>query len=298
MDIINDSDFADFLTKRPLYYKLKVISNFEKKDSYSGESGLHNKPFKFKCPNEKDFQTFRTELMCSTTIFGFIDPKPDDLPPNFDSETKYLNVSIPLLGKCQSCGQSVHFFIRMFSDKPWTDRANGINIYLQKIGQFPPYEITPDKVVEKYLLEDDFNNYKKALVNLSISYGIGAYSYFRRIIENEILRVIEDLTTIDFDGVENVKTALNTFKSDHQMSNLIDVINKFLPKSLIELGDNPIRLLYEQLSGGIHKFTDEECLQKAQMIDVLLTFVIKKINEEKSQIILVREAMKKLRNGC
>jgi len=79
------------------------------------------------------------------------------------------------------------------------------------------------------------------------------------------------------------------------MSKLINVVNKYLPKSLQELGDNPIRLLYEQLSGGIHEFSDEECINKSQSIDTLLRYVIRKVNEEKYQLEDVRNAMKNLR---
>ena len=79
------------------------------------------------------------------------------------------------------------------------------------------------------------------------------------------------------------------------MGNLINIVNDFLPKSLKDIGDNPIRLLYSQLSGGIHDFTDEECLQKAESIDIVLTYIIKKINEDKFEISKVKDAMKNLR---
>ncbi|PCJ84676.1 MAG: hypothetical protein COA57_08840 [Flavobacteriales bacterium] len=302
MEIITDSEFADFLSKRPLFSKTKAVSDFEKRDyNYSHPLDFNDKPFKFKCPNEKETQTFRTVVMVqhslySRTINDVINA--DELPKYFDEKSKSLNLTIHLSGSCQSCDASIDFLVNAYSDKSWDERDNGLNIFIQKIGQFPPYEISPDKTVEKYLVKEDYDHYKKALVNLSVSYGIGAYAYFRRIIENEIKRIIEDISTMDFDGAEKIKEALESFELDHQMANLIDVVNKYLPKSLTELGDNPIRLLYKQLSGGIHSFSDEECLQKAEMIDIILTYVIKKINEEKYQIANVKEAMKKLRNGC
>ncbi|MCX6234427.1 MAG: hypothetical protein NT175_06825 [Bacteroidetes bacterium] len=301
MNIIADSEFGDFLAKKPLYYKIMTVSDFEKNDNnYSNPLDFKDKPFKFKCPIEKETQTFRTELYYKDSMFdrsinNMLNS--DKLPIYFDEKTKSLNLTIQLIGRCQSCGATIDFLVQAYSDKSWDERENGLNIYIQKIGQFPPYEISPDKIVEKYLIKEDFDNYKKALANLSISYGIGAYAYFRRIIENEIKRIIEDISTMDFEGAEKIKEALKSFESDHQMANLIDVVNKFLPKSLTELGDNPIRLLYEQLSGGIHSFSDEECLQKAEMIDIILSYVVKKVNEEKYQIMNVKEAMKKLRNG-
>jgi hypothetical protein len=181
------------------------------------------------------------------------------------------------------------------SDKCWEERASGISIYIQKIGQYPPYEFEPEASIQKYLTDEDASNYKKALTNLSVNYGIGAYAYFRRIIENEIKRIIKDISELDFEGAENVKQAYRTFEVDHQMSKLIHTLNNYLPNSLKQFGDNPIRLLYEQLSGGIHQFSEGECVEKARLIDVLLKYVIKKVNEEKYQFLDVKEAMLKLR---
>ena len=289
-----------FYPKKPLYSKIKAVSDYRKGSIYySNPKDFTDKAFKFKCPNEKEIQTFRSEL-------HFMDPlyksvlyiiNPNELPNYFDKETRTLDITIQLIGKCQSCGANIDFLVKVYSDKSWDERENGLNIFIQKIGQFPPYEISPDKIVEKYLLKEDLDNYKKALVNLSMSYGIGAFAYFRRIIENEIKRIIKDISLMEFDDAKKIEEALESFESDHQMSNLIDVVNKFLPKSLTELNDNPIKLLYKQLSGGIHSFSDEECLKRAGSIDVVLTYVIKKVNEEKYQISNIKEAMKKLRNG-
>jgi hypothetical protein len=206
-----------------------------------------------------------------------------------------LDLTTRLYGVCQSCKTKIDFLIKSTSDKRFEERSKGINIYIQKVGQFPPYEIEPETAIQKYLTEEDIGNYKKALTTLSVSFGIGSYAYFRRIIENEIKRIIKDISELEFEGVDNVRNAYRVFESDHQMSKLIDVINKYLPGSLKEAGDNPIRLLYEQLSGGIHQFSEEDCVEKAKDIDILLKFVIRKINEEKYQITGVKEAMANLK---
>ena len=68
------------------------------------------------------------------------------------------------------------------------------------------------------------------------------------------------------------------------MSNLIDSITAYIPQSLKGLGDNPIKLLYQQLSGGIHELPEETCLEKAKEIDTLLSYVIKRINSDKYEL--------------
>lgn len=294
MKSISDSEFATFLSEKPLYYKVIAASNFSKgTGDYAHPEDFNDKPFRFKCPVENELQTFRTKI-CGGTFYNY--PELDlsgSLPLYFNPDTRSLDLTLHVLGVCKSCGSTIDFLIKTVSNKTWDDKP--IDILIQKVGQYPSFDITPDKNVEKYLTKDDLKLYKKALANLSISYGIGAYAYFRRIIENEIIRIISDISTMDFDGANDVKHALRAYEKDHQMSNLIAVLNQFIPISLRELGDNPIKLLHDQLSGGIHSFTEDDCLKKAESIDKILTFVIRKVKEEKLEIASVREAMKYLR---
>jgi len=301
MKIIEDSEFADFISNKPLYYKIKAVNGYEKGNfNYTNPLDFVDKAFKFKCPKEKEIQTFRTSIFGSTSMYArdiITIQFAKNVPIYFDKNTKLLDITTHVIGVCQSCKTEINFLIKSFSDKPWEPKVEGINIFIQKIGQYPPFEIEPENIVQKYLTEEDNINYKKALVNLSVSYGIGAYAYFRRIIENEIRRIIKDISEMDFEGTDKIRAALIDYEKDHQMSNLISTINTYLPKSLQELGDNPIKLLYEQLSGGIHTFSESDCLEKAQLINIVLVYVIKKVNEEKYQIRDVKDAMLKLRKN-
>ncbi len=295
MKTISKKELIEFLVKKPLYSKLLVTSNYGKGvSSFSNPNDYKDLAFKIKCPIEKEVQTFKTELANQEfAIMNLVHST--DFPIFFDKESKSMNLTLHLIATCHSCGAKADFLLKLYSDKTWNEREKGIKIFVKKIGQFPPYEISPEATVEKYLLEEDKGNYKKALANLSIGYGIGAFAYFRRIIENEIIRLIEDISKLDFDGVEHIEQALKTYETDHAMAKLIDVATKFLPNSLLSIGDNPIRLLHEQLSVGLHKLPDEVCIGKAETIDTILKYVIKKVNEEKYQLKDVKEAMKKLR---
>lgn len=301
MIIITDTEFAEFLAAYPLYNKLRAVRDFKNgENNYSHFKDFENKAFKFKCPYECEVQTFRTKLTGQEGMYGrriYEDSTMDELPMFFDKANLKLDLIIHLKGVCQSCQKSIDFLIKATSDKSWDQRSSGISIYIQKIGQFPSYEIEPHPSIQKYLTEEDNANYRKALTTLSVSFGIGSYAYFRRIIENEIRRIIKDISELEFEGVENVKQAFSTFEIDHQMDKLIDVVTKYLPRSLTELGDNPVRLLYKQLSNGIHQFSEEECIEKAKLIDILLKYVIHKVNEEKYQIKEVKDAMIRLRNN-
>lgn len=179
----------------------------------------------------------------------------------------------------------IHFLVHIFS------KPDG-KVYFAKVGQSPPFEISPDPELTKYLTDEDKENYKKALMCKSQNYGMGAYAYLRRIIQNEILRIVDDLSKIDRNESAEIRTLLANYEKDHQMEKLISAIGDYLPNSFKEVDDNPIKFLYKQLSGGIHEFTEDECSKFAESIDIVLKFVIKRLNEESSELKKVREALK------
>ena len=78
------------------------------------------------------------------------------------------------------------------------------------------------------------------------------------------------------------------------MANLVEGTYQHLPSSLKSLGANPLKILYSHLSEGIHKDSEEVCLQKAFGLDTILRFTIKKLNEEKHEIKEIREVLKSL----
>ena len=220
----------------------------------------------------------------------------------YDSLTKKAFFFQHYSATCQQCEKyKVHFILSSESSKPiplnpHSAQYKELKQFVKKIGQYPPYAITPDKEILRFLNEEDKEYYKNALMCLSQNYGIGAHAYLRRIVENEIERIIEALAQIDSPEKENINNLLNEYRQKHVMEKLIDGIYDYLPNSLKESGDNPFKLLHNQLSGGIHEFSDDKCSDMAQQIDIILRFVIKKINEENSEVKEVRKAMQKLRN--
>jgi len=289
---ITDKELSDFFQDYPLYSKIQLLDSLDPGTHFNIFEFFENKAYKFYCPHEKDYHTFRIQKKWGSQYV--ID---SDTPYDFylDKSSK-ISFSFQLKSTCQSCDFKMDFLLNIFTQKEIQQGDKLPNLYLKKIGQLPAFERNPEKEVLDYLNNEDKENYKKALSNLSMSFGIGAFAYLRRIIENEIKNIVRDLSKLNFEGSENVKKAWKEYEINHQMSNLIDNINPFIPASLKGFGDNPIRLLHQQLSGGIHEYSEEICLEKAKQIDVLLRYVIKKINSEKYELNDVRNAMKSLKN--
>lgn len=291
MKIIDNKELVTFLRDFPLYSKTLFLDTFDKNYEFNVLDFFESKAYKFYCPFEKEEHTFKFGRNYGQQYVLDGNNIVDYFKDNFGK----LNFTFALPSNCQSCDYKMEFLFNIFTDEAIENGKDLPKIYIRKFGQFPTFERNPEKIVLDYLNEEDKENYRKALSNLSVSYGIGAFAYFRRIIENEIKRLVKDISELDFDGSDKVKLAWSEYEMNHQMSNLITNINPYIPKSLKEIGDNPIKLLHDQLSGGIHEFSEEVCLVKARQIDVLLRYVIKKVNSEKYDLIEVRKAMLDLR---
>jgi hypothetical protein len=202
---------------------------------------------------------------------------------------------------CQHCkNYKAHFLllkeaVRFEEPNPKVFSSYQFKVKLTKIGQKPAFEIKADKEILRFLSDDDKENYKKALMCKSQGYGIAACAYLRRVLEKEVFRMIEAVAEFDRPESEKIKLLIGLYHANHQMAPLIEGLTQYLPNSFKALGDNPIKALYEQLSIGLHESTEDECKEKAESIDTVLKFVIKKINEENSEVKTARLALQALR---
>src|SRR5690606_12186363 len=130
--------------------------------------------------------------------------------------------------------------------------------------------------------------YYKGRKSLSENYGIGAFAYFRRIIEKELINIVYDLAKIESSESIKINSLLADYEKSKKTHLLYENVFQYLPLSLQSLGDNPFKLLYSQTSQGLHNLSEEDCLKRAEQIDLILKFVIKKLNEEKSDILNIR----------
>lgn len=290
MTIISDKDLADFFADYPLYSKIKFFDTLDNHQELNLYDYLSSKAYKYYCPHDKDFHTFKFDKKWGQQ-FIFYEP---ELPQSLLDKNGLLSYSFDINSNCQICGYRMDLYLNVFTTSVRKENENYPSVYLKKIGQLPAVERKPEAEVLNYLSDEDRDLYNKALSNLSVGYGIGAYAYLRRIVENEIKRLVKDISELEYENVEKVRNAWAEYQSNHQMTTLIDSINPFLPKSLKEIGDNPIKVLYQQTSGGIHEFSEEICLEKSRDIDKLLRYVIKRISSMKLEFLEARDAMKNL----
>lgn len=102
--------------------------------------------------------------------------------------------------------------------------------------------------------------------------GIAAFAYYRRVIEDqkdrmfdEIIRVCERLSS-GHEIIDELKAA----KGETQFGKAVGTVKHALPPALFINGHNPLTLLHSALSEGLHAQTDEECLEIAKSVRVVM----------------------------
>jgi hypothetical protein len=169
---------------------------------------------------------------------------------------------------CVACQK----FVRHFTVKIAEDCAS-----VMKIGQYPPWDIAADDNILN-MLGKRKSLLKQGLICESQNYGIAAFAYYRRIVEeviDELLDSISDL--LDESQKERYSAALSAVKATRQTSEKIDLVKDLLPPILRPNGMNPLALLHGVLSEGLHAETDDRCLELAVEVREILKFLAAQI---------------------
>ncbi|MGB7209052.1 MAG: hypothetical protein WBD27_10365 [Pyrinomonadaceae bacterium] len=174
---------------------------------------------------------------------------------------------------CRDCKIKTRVFcIRsIFAD----DNGNGTAV---KVGEFPELHIDLPSYLPT-LLGDQYPYFVKGLKCEKIGCGIGAFSYYRRVIETQKGRLIEYISKVakrlgasaaELAQLDEVIEKLDKAASEDQFSRALSNINHLIPESLRIDGHNPLSLIHKALSIGIHESNDDTCLKIAHSIRILL----------------------------
>ena len=149
---------------------------------------------------------------------------------------------------------------------------------LHKLGEFPPFgPPTPARVFNLIGAEREY--YLKGRRAENQDLGIAAFAYYRRVVENQKTRIIDEIIRVGkkVGASEEVLRDLVAAKSETQFSKAVDAIKHGIPQSLLIDGHNPLVLLHSALSEGLHAHTDEQCLELATSIRVVLSELVERM---------------------
>jgi hypothetical protein len=268
--LMGQVNFNELLDKIPLYTKVN-ISGFLSEDAIKQQSATRAASSGSVSFNQMSIsRKLQPRLYCgfedcqNYTFFEFSDDTHFQLNLN---SINHNTVSF----SCCNCKQSTYKFFLEITSPVDRNVDNKTDFKIQKVGQIPRHgKRIPSKASKIIGKERDL--FFKGSISENQGLGIGAFSYYRRVLDlqkdkifDEVIKVLK-LTT----GNEALTKELTEAKAETQFTKAVDKIQTALPDGLLISGNNPLKLLYSALSEGLHSHTDEECLELAQDIKVVL----------------------------
>jgi len=176
--------------------------------------------------------------------------------------------------KCTNCNSAQ----KVYGLRVERDQTSG---FCSKIYQEPSFGDPIPKRLFEIIGEETREAFLQARRSIARGLGIGAYAYYRRIVENTkfnligaILRVAEQ-TNASKEQIETLQRA----QRERQFTKAIELVQDVaaIPAVLLIDGHNPLALLHDLLSEGIHELDDAECLQRAKDAEVVLCDVAERM---------------------
>jgi hypothetical protein len=180
-----------------------------------------------------------------------------------------------LLYMCKNC----EFSFKSYAIEAHSpDRNNGVTIL--KYGESPAFgPPLPSKLIE--LIRPEWDYFQKGRRAENQGLGIGAFGYYRRVIENQKNRIFDELikAATKLNAKPETLVELSDAKEERQFTKALESVKGGLPDTFLIQGQNPLGLLHDALSEGLHAQSDEECLQAATDVRVVMTELAERLSD-------------------
>lgn len=190
-------------------------------------------------------------------FFALSGPRPD---------FRHTAARVFLTYVCKNCGKTSKVYAL------WLIAEQGEEAGLAtKYGELPTFgPPTPPRVIS--LIGPDRDAYIKGRRAENQGLGIGAFAYYRRVVEDQKSRLIDEIIRVAerTQAPAEMIATLKAARGETQFHKAVEAIKGAIPESLKIDGHNPLVLLHSALSEGLHAQTDEQCLELASSIRVVL----------------------------
>jgi hypothetical protein len=228
---------AEILVRGPLYRTWTYSGKACHEDgAYAARLGLLPKRLQMfcngKCKKETEWETENNRVN-----FGL----------SFFNEKGYV---------CRNCGKETIRYVFI-----WQEDEIG-NIFL-KVGQYPELEERVPEALEQALGTTDLKLYKNALRMRNFNLGVAAVSYMRRVVENRMNDMLEILheAALAHNLPAEALMQYKEMREEKRFATKVNYAGTLLPLSLRPAGKpNPMAILHELASDGLHARSDEECV--------------------------------------
>lgn len=140
-----------------------------------------------------------------------------------------------------------------------------------KFGELPTYGPPIASKLMK-LIGPDRDEFLKGRRCENQGLGVGSFIYYRRVVENQKDRILGEIIKVSkkLGASETNLKILENAVNETQFTKALDMVKDSIPESLLINGHSPIKLLHSALSEGVHALSDEECLELAGSVRIVL----------------------------
>lgn len=191
---------------------------------------------------------------------------------------------------CRNCRRDSKTFATCYwkedKDQLWSAR---------KFGEHPPFgPPVPSRTIS--LVGPDRDAFLKGRRCENQGLGVGAFVYYRRVVENQKGRIFDEIIRVSrhLGANEDFIADIVVAKAETQFTKAVDAIKHALPQSLLINGHNPLTLLHSALSQGVHNLTDEACLELAHSIRIVLVEFAERLSQAVKDEVELNDAVARL----
>ena len=248
---VPEHSFSDFLAKVPPHTRVKLTDAAE--SSAGGELTLTYPSTQLYCDSDECGGERKHDTADEGVSLGYFGKK---------------NVTLEFARfSCRHCLRANKTFALKI-----TRAESTVTCFATKIGESPPFgPPTPAKV--QRLFGEDRTLYLKGRNAESQGMGIGAFAYYRRVVENHKNALIDEIIRVSkhLEAPAAMIATLEKAKGEISFEKSVEMIKGGVPPALLlRGGHNPLSLLHGALSAGLHNDDDAECLMLAGDIRAVL----------------------------
>jgi hypothetical protein len=194
---------------------------------------------------------------------------------------------------CRNCQSNP----KIFALRLLRSDSTSMNGQAMKYGEFPSFgPPVPSRLIS--LIGPDREIFIRGRRAENQGLGIGAFAYYRRVIENQKSRLLTEISKVAkrLGASPEVLGKFDQALKETKFSKAVDDVKAAMPPVLLIDGHNPLTLLHSALSEGLHAGTDEDCLHLATSIRVVLTELSERISMALKEDTEIKAALTNLLN--